>query len=84
MLHVLLGIDAYPTVLDAMENSSMECSLPTHLSFTAREIADGTFFKAIEDYDPDTKMLLHQLQKYDLFCKLFFVLSIHTVEYLVL
>ncbi|KAL2900253.1 Phospholipid--sterol O-acyltransferase [Bienertia sinuspersici] len=57
------GSDAYPSVLDVMENTTMECSLPTQLSFTAREVADGTFFKAIEDYDPDSKILLHQLQK---------------------
>ncbi|XP_057246940.1 phospholipid--sterol O-acyltransferase isoform X3 [Beta vulgaris subsp. vulgaris] len=55
--------DAYPSVVDVMENTSMECSLPTQLSFTAREISDGTFFKAIQDYDPDSKRLLHQLQK---------------------
>ncbi|CAO2824331.1 unnamed protein product [Amaranthus hypochondriacus] len=55
--------DAYPSVMDVMENTSMECSLPTQLSFTAREISDGTFFKAIEDYDPDSERLLHQLQK---------------------
>ncbi|KMT05890.1 hypothetical protein BVRB_7g165480 [Beta vulgaris subsp. vulgaris] len=55
--------DAHPSVVDVMENTSMECSLPTQLSFTAREISDGTFFKAIQDYDPDSKRLLHQLQK---------------------
>jgi len=43
--------------------SSMECGLPTQLSFSAREISDGTFFKAIEDYDPDSKRLLYLLQK---------------------
>ncbi|XP_047167161.1 phospholipid--sterol O-acyltransferase isoform X2 [Vigna umbellata] len=43
--------------------SSMECGLPTQLSFSAREISDGTFFKAIEDYDPDSKRILHLLQK---------------------
>ncbi|KAI4349359.1 hypothetical protein L6164_009954 [Bauhinia variegata] len=43
--------------------SSMECGLPTQLSFSAREISDGTFFKAIEDYDPDSKRLLYQLEK---------------------
>uniref|UniRef100_A0A803LA74 Phospholipid--sterol O-acyltransferase n=1 Tax=Chenopodium quinoa TaxID=63459 RepID=A0A803LA74_CHEQI len=58
-----VGSDAHPSVLDVMENTSMECNLPTQLSFTAREVSDGTFFKAIEDYDPDSKRLLHQLQK---------------------
>ncbi|XP_027352565.1 phospholipid--sterol O-acyltransferase isoform X2 [Abrus precatorius] len=43
--------------------SSMECRLPTQLSFSAREISDGSFFKAIEDYDPDSKRLLYQLEK---------------------
>ncbi|XP_056161387.1 phospholipid--sterol O-acyltransferase-like isoform X2 [Syzygium oleosum] len=59
------GVDAYPSVSDIADVnlSNMECSLPTQLSFSAREISDGTFFKAIEDYDPDSKRLLHQLQK---------------------
>ncbi|XP_068662865.1 phospholipid--sterol O-acyltransferase isoform X1 [Aristolochia californica] len=43
--------------------SSMECGLPIQLSFSARELSDGTLFKAIEDYDPDSKRLLHQLHK---------------------
>ncbi|KAL5561966.1 hypothetical protein UlMin_031713 [Ulmus minor] len=59
------GYDAYPSVTEVAEAnfSSMECGLPTQLSFSAREISDGTFFKAIEDYDPDSKRLLYQLQK---------------------
>ncbi|XP_056172388.1 phospholipid--sterol O-acyltransferase isoform X3 [Syzygium oleosum] len=59
------GVDAYPSVSDIADVnlSNMECGLPTQLSFSAREISDGTFFKAIEDYDPDSKRLLHQLQK---------------------
>ncbi|KAI4324589.1 hypothetical protein MLD38_030064 [Melastoma candidum] len=59
------GFEAYPSISDIPEAniSSMECGLPTQLSFSARELADGTFFKAIEDYDPDSKRLLHQLQK---------------------
>lgn len=59
------GFNAYPSVTDVAEFnlSSMECGLPTQLSFSAREIADGTFFKAIEDYDPDSKRLLYQLRK---------------------
>lgn len=61
----LAGVDAYPSVTDIADVnlSNMECGLPTQLSFSAREISDGTFFKAIEDYDPDSKRLLHQLQK---------------------
>lgn len=58
------GVEAYPSVMDLVEtNASMECGLPTQLSFSAREISDGTFFKAIQDYDPDSKRLLHMLQK---------------------
>lgn len=56
----------YPSLAEtALANmTSMECGLPTLLSFTARELADGTLFKAIEDYDPDSKRMLHQLKKY--------------------
>ncbi|GAB4830072.1 hypothetical protein Ancab_019713 [Ancistrocladus abbreviatus] len=41
----------------------MECGLPTLLSFSPRQISDGTFYRAIEDYDPDGKRLLYHLQK---------------------
>ncbi|XP_026660396.1 phospholipid--sterol O-acyltransferase-like isoform X3 [Phoenix dactylifera] len=60
------GSDAYPSISDVAQDmtSSMECGRPIQLSFSAREVSDGTFFKAIEDYDPDSKRLLHQLQKY--------------------
>ncbi|KAK6940631.1 Lecithin:cholesterol/phospholipid:diacylglycerol acyltransferase [Dillenia turbinata] len=60
------GVDAYPSVceVEQVNMSSMECGLPTLLSFSAREISDGTFFKAIEDFDPDSKRLLHHLQQY--------------------
>ncbi|XP_062148856.1 phospholipid--sterol O-acyltransferase isoform X2 [Alnus glutinosa] len=59
------GFDAYPSVAEVAETnlSNAECGLPTQLSFSAREIADGTVFKAIEDYDPDSKRLLYQLKK---------------------
>ncbi|KAK9265856.1 hypothetical protein L1049_027089 [Liquidambar formosana] len=58
------GVGAYPSVSDVaqMNSSSMECGLPAQLSFSAREISDGTFFKAIEDYDPDSKRLLYLLE----------------------
>lgn len=61
-----LGFDANPSVTETAQANltSMECGLPTLLSFTARELADGTLFKAIEDYDPDSKRMLHQLKKY--------------------
>ncbi|KAI9085868.1 hypothetical protein K1719_032282, partial [Acacia pycnantha] len=56
---------AYPSVTEMPQANltSMECGLPTQFSFSAREIADGTFFKAIEDYDPDSKRLMYQLEK---------------------
>ncbi|KAL6217585.1 hypothetical protein ACLB2K_010802 [Fragaria x ananassa] len=59
------GYEAYPSVNDMTTTnfSSVECGLPTQLSFSAREIADGTLFKAIEDYDPDMKRILYQLKK---------------------
>lgn len=61
----LSGVDAYPSIFEvAQANMSiMECGLPTQLSFSAREVSDGTFFKAIEDYDPESKRFLHQLFK---------------------
>ena len=65
-LHLIsTGLNAYPSITEIAEANftSMECGLPTQLSFSAREMSDGTFFKAIEDYDPDSKRLLYQLQK---------------------
>lgn len=68
------GFDAYPSITEIAQSnvSNMECGLPTQLSFSAREISDGTFFKAIEDYDPDSKRVLYQLQKYVIFAHLSF------------
>ncbi|XP_025603209.1 phospholipid--sterol O-acyltransferase isoform X2 [Arachis hypogaea] len=59
------GFDAYPSITEIPQSnlSSMECGIPTQLSFSAREMSDGTFFKAIEDYDPDSKRLSYQLEK---------------------
>ncbi|KAJ0468513.1 putative lecithin:cholesterol/phospholipid:diacylglycerol acyltransferase [Helianthus annuus] len=56
---------AYPFFRDNMQAnlSNMECGVPTQLSFFVREIADKTFFKAIEDYDPHSKRLLYQLDR---------------------
>ena len=55
---------AYPSFGDEMQAylSNMECGGPPQLSFSAREMADSTF-KAIEDFDPDSKRLLYQLYK---------------------
>ena len=55
------GTDAYPSIMDITD--SMECGKPTLLSFSAREVSDGTLFKTILDYDPQSKALLHQLEK---------------------
>ncbi|XP_025803465.1 phospholipid--sterol O-acyltransferase isoform X3 [Panicum hallii] len=56
----------YPSITDITEDitSSMECGKPTLLSFSAREVSDGTLFKTIEDYDPQSKALVYQLEKY--------------------
>ncbi|KAG0475966.1 hypothetical protein HPP92_012405 [Vanilla planifolia] len=43
---------------------NLECSKPTQLTFSAREVSDGTFFKAIEDFDQDSERLLYLLRKY--------------------
>lgn len=60
------GYDAYPSLSEVTHENltSMECGLPTQLSFSARETSDGTFFKAIEDYDPDGKRLSYQLHRW--------------------
>ncbi|KAI3984736.1 hypothetical protein MKX01_039353 [Papaver californicum] len=60
------GGRTYPSITEeTLSNlSSMECGLPTQLSFSAREVSDGTLFKAMEDYDPDSKRLIYQLEKY--------------------
>lgn len=59
------GANIYPSISELAQTtpSTSECMLPTQLSFSAREVSDGTFFKAIEDYDPESKRLLYQLQK---------------------
>ncbi|CAN6460370.1 unnamed protein product [Victoria cruziana] len=56
---------AYPAFSDEAEavNSDGECGVPIRLSFSAREVSDGTFFKAIQDFDPDSQRLLYMLQK---------------------
>uniref|UniRef100_M8C502 Phospholipid:diacylglycerol acyltransferase n=1 Tax=Aegilops tauschii TaxID=37682 RepID=M8C502_AEGTA len=60
------GTDAYPSIMDITEDitSNMECGKPTLLSFSAREVSDGTLFKTMLDYDPQSKALIHQLEKY--------------------
>uniref|UniRef100_A0A0D9VMJ3 Aminotransferase-like plant mobile domain-containing protein n=1 Tax=Leersia perrieri TaxID=77586 RepID=A0A0D9VMJ3_9ORYZ len=59
-------MEAYPSIMDTTENitSNMECGKPTLLSFSAREVSDGTLFKTIKDWDPQSTALIHQLEKY--------------------
>uniref|UniRef100_A0A1D1YNI2 Phospholipid--sterol O-acyltransferase n=1 Tax=Anthurium amnicola TaxID=1678845 RepID=A0A1D1YNI2_9ARAE len=59
------GPDAYPSISEVAQEitNTMECSRPVQMSFSAREVADGTFFKAIQDYDPDSERLVYQLRK---------------------
>ncbi|CAL9779415.1 unnamed protein product [Musa acuminata subsp. burmannicoides] len=60
------GFEAYPSFSEVNQdiNSHQECGRPVQMSFNAREVSDGTFFKAIEDYNPETKILLYQLQNF--------------------
>eukprot|EP01018_Ginkgo_biloba_P030470 Gb_39969 [translate_table: standard] len=61
------GIDAaYPSVSKEAETitSTVECGIPVQRSFSAREVGDGTVFKEIGDFDPDSKRVLHQLHKF--------------------
>ncbi|KAL8530210.1 hypothetical protein ACS0TY_007317 [Phlomoides rotata] len=59
------GDEAYPSMIGAAQVnlSDMEYGFPTQLSFSAREVSDGTFFRSIADYDPDSQRLLHQLEE---------------------
>lgn len=61
----LAGDEAYPSFIGAapVNLSDMDYAFPTHQSFTAREVSDGTFFKSISDYDPDSQRLLYQLEE---------------------
>ena len=65
LFFVLLEDEAYPSYTGAEQAnmSVMECGSPTQLSFSARQVSDGTFFRTISDYDPDSHRLLHQLEK---------------------
>ncbi|TMW87508.1 hypothetical protein EJD97_019871 [Solanum chilense] len=59
------GNEVYPSVVETPQTnlSGKECGFPTQLSFSAREVSDGTFFKAIKNYDPDSERLFHLLKK---------------------
>lgn len=43
--------------------SSKECKLSNLLSFSAHDVSNGKFFRAIKDYDPDIGRALYQLNK---------------------
>lgn len=61
---ILVGEIAYFSFVSADGNlSSTECKLPTLLSFSAHEVSNGKFFRAIKDYDPDSERALYQLKK---------------------
>ncbi|KAL3647853.1 hypothetical protein CASFOL_008821 [Castilleja foliolosa] len=55
--------EAYPSFMgEAQANvSDIEYGLPTKLSFSAREVSDGTFFRTIADYDPDIQRAIYVL-----------------------
>lgn len=59
------GDEAYPSFIGAAQvnMSDMDYAFPTHLSFSAREVSDGTFFRSISEYDPDSQRLLYQLEE---------------------
>lgn len=59
------GEEAYPSFIEVAQAnmSGMDCGFPTQLSFSAREVADGTFFKTISEYDADSQRLLYQLEE---------------------
>lgn len=61
----LAGDEAYPSFVGAAKAnlSDMEYGFPTQLSFSAREVSDGTFFRTIADYDPDSQRVLYQLEE---------------------
>lgn len=60
-----LGVGFFPSSMLLSEPfTSVDCSPTTQWSFSAREVADGTFFDAIGNHDIDSKKAHHQLQKY--------------------
>lgn len=63
--HILAGLVSYPSISEESETnlSTVKCGHPSQLSFSAREVSDGAFFKSIEDYDPESKRLLYLLDK---------------------
>lgn len=62
---LLAADEAYPSFIGAAQInlSDMDYAFPTHLSFSAREVSDGTLFKSISEYDSDSQRLLYQLEE---------------------
>ena len=54
--------------------TNIDCCQTTQWSFSAREVADGTFFRAIGDHDVDSKQAHYQLEKYVSLTYSFFLL----------
>lgn len=60
----MVGEIAYFRFVSADGNlSSKECKASNLLSFSAHEVSNGKFFRAIKDYDPDIGRALYQLNK---------------------
>ncbi|GER24952.1 phosphatidylcholine-sterol acyltransferase, partial [Striga asiatica] len=59
------GDEAYPSFIGAAQAnlSDVEYGFPTQLSFSAREVSDGTFFRTIADYDTDSQRVMYQLEE---------------------
>ncbi|KAL9168888.1 hypothetical protein ABFS82_04G044400 [Erythranthe guttata] len=59
------GEETCPSFVGATQvnMSDAEYGFPTLLSFSAREVSDGTFFRAMADYDSDSQRLLYQLEQ---------------------
>ncbi|KAJ3672118.1 hypothetical protein LUZ60_006839 [Juncus effusus] len=72
------GEKAYPTIEDmasqttqnatssptSSSSRNMECGRPTIMTFSPKEVSDGTLFDAIQEFDPDSRRLIHQLVTY--------------------
>lgn len=60
-------MEAYPTMLmpEMAQNMThlMEYEDPILLSFSPKEVSDGTLFKAIEEFEPESRRLIYQLEK---------------------
>ncbi|XP_051118588.1 phospholipid--sterol O-acyltransferase-like isoform X2 [Andrographis paniculata] len=58
------GDDLYNSLMGAtkLQMPESDYSFPSLLSFSAREVSDGTFFRTIAKYDPDGPRQLYQLE----------------------